>query len=134
MAAIDYGAVVFRNGERMYEDEMFPAVQINGLTFQFYKYWCEVSNGQSIFGVAGWEAGTKKVAYYQEGGVRFRIKEICPRVLKFQASFNGDHFTVIYGYGIDHDMHTWDRIKVQYLGKERARAVDREFARAYRRG
>ena len=61
------------------------------------------------------------------GGVSIHIKEIAPNISWARFSYKGDHYDVVYGYGIDHDRNTWNEIKVSYLGRKCARLVDRVF-------
>lgn len=39
--------------------------------------------------------------------------------------YKGDHYKVIYGYGIENNYYIWEKIKVQYLGKKDSKKVQR---------
>jgi len=58
------------------------------------------------------------------------IKELCDGVFRFRALFNGDHYTVIYGLGIDNDQKTWDRVKYNYHHRNDVRKIERAIALA----
>ena len=143
MAAIDYGAMVFLNGRRVYESYLYPEVQFFDLLIRPYKTRCDITaRGEivkELWGVDYWDdvwgvgMGKKRIsAHYTISGYTIHVREICPRVYRMKISHGGNHLTMIYGYGIDNQMKVWNKIKVRYLGKCRAKIVDKELAKAAR--
>lgn len=49
------------------------------------------------------------------------------RVYHCSMSYKGDHYNVVFGYGIDPNMRVWNDIKLRYLGKRTSKAVDRLY-------
>lgn len=154
MAMVDYGVVVFKNGNLENKNEFFMDMQktvgrmnetIYGRYFGFignetialffYMQWCDIFLNKEI--VASYNGtlkreelkhkGYKKVLRLDVNGMNLCIKELYPN--GYHASFilNGDHYHVIYGYGIDPDFSVWNQVKVRYLGKSAAKKVDNLF-------
>ena len=103
------------------------------LTLAFYKthvVFCV--NKKSTFKVWGtrFDGRRHKSARFDFCGVSINIKHLGDSVYVMKFSYNGSHYTVVYGYGIDPNMRVWDKIKVEYLGKRLARDVDKVYARA----
>lgn len=142
MAAIDYGAMVFLNGRRVYASYLYPEVLFADLKIICYKHWCEISmRGElalDLYGVYERKEGVsifdlprnRISAHYRIGDYMIHVKEITPGVQRLNVSHNGMHLTILYGYGIDNNPKVWHDIKVRYLGKYRARIVDKEIAKA----
>lgn len=138
MAGLDYGVMVFRDGTQIYENELYPSVIVDDdrLQISCYKVWCEIKcacDSASYFKteIAGnYPYGNAKSVWFTCGKFRFHIDEVCESVFRLRFNAENSHYTVIYGYGIDNDMKIWNKIKVRYLGKFRARAVDRAIQRA----
>lgn len=79
------------------------------------------------------EYGRVSVRDEYPAGLRIHIKSLDSknaRVFRFQTSFEGDRYTVYYGYGVDPDPKVWNRIKVLYLGKKLSAKLDRLIARS----
>ena len=140
MAMIDYGAVVFKNGKRINHDmfmDMQEAVGWSGepdgdyfvyvgdshVTVCFYKtYFVVFLNGGKVDAVL---PGDWRSIQREYDGAKVRVKRIADWVFHFSMKYNGDRYHVIYGYGIDPDKKVWDHVKVDYLGKNVSRKVDR---------
>lgn len=143
MAAIDYGVMVFLNGRRIYENQLYPDVKFADLKIVCYKHYCEISLGDEILldlhGVYERKPGStvfdfyghRISAHYNIGGkYMVHVKEITPCVQRLNVSHNGMYLTILYGYGIDNNPKLWHDFKVRYLGKYRARIVDKAIAKA----
>ena len=145
MAAIDYGVLVFKNGEQICKDKLFPIVQIGDFMIECYKIWCDVCFQKRDTMLARfefteryddtdtWIRGYRKSARYRVGPLSMHFKEVFPRVFRIRIDVNGDHYTIIHGFGIDNDPRVWKRCKVEYLGRKGARIVDNEIRRATRK-
>lgn len=141
MAGIDYGVVVFQNGKQLYGDRLYPDVRFGPLRITCYKSRASVSiNGSNVLWLFGlWQEQNidseyRKSAHFKiDGGYTIHVKEIYPGVYRLKCSEDGQHLTIIYGYGIDPNWKVWNRIKFKYLGREGARKVDNEFRRAGKR-
>ena len=48
--------------------------------------------------------------------------------------YKGDHYHVIYGYGIDCSRKVWDRVKESYAGKAVAKKVDKLLNKIIKKG
>ena len=113
------------------------------LTFAFYKtHFIVCVDGKVVDSVWGSQTAHYKWAWYSwrkeyckpenefwADGVKIHVNRIAGRVFHFSMDYNGDHYHVIYGYGIDPDMRVWNRVKVKYLGKTVAKKVDRLYRR-----
>lgn len=139
MAGIDYGVVVFQNGKQLYGDRLYPDVEFYDLKIVCYKSWVDISLGEKnvislwqtyVWNRADLASRTKSAHFEIEGGYTIHVKEIYPCVYRLKCSRDGQHLTIIYGYGIDPNWKVWKRVKVRYLGREGARKVDNEFRRA----
>lgn len=143
MAAIDYGTMVFLNGRRIYANQLYPDVMFADLKIVCYKRNCEISLGDELVldlhGIYECKPGStvfdfcghRISAHYNIGGkYMVHVKEITPGVQRLKASHNGMHLTILYGYGIDNNPKVWHDLKVRYLGKYRARIVDKAIAKA----
>lgn len=164
MAAIDYGAIVIKNGKiintGMFEDmkesvgwsdekriyysskgvdysnqylanNYFAYIGDSDLTLAFYKRTCRVSwkDNQDIIEhnldwASYYESSHIKSRKFTQRGVTFRIREISSSVYLCSLDYKGDHYNVIFGYGIDIEMDIWNKVKNSYLGKKDARKVD----------
>lgn len=119
MAMIDYGTVVFKNGIRYKENDLFP--NIDELDIYFYKNSMS-SMYSSINKYFGYDNKKSYRFTYQDRN--FWVKEICPRVYKCEITGGNDKYFIIFGYGIDSKKDIWDRVKKVYLGKN-YKKVDR---------
>lgn len=141
MAAIDYGVMAFCNGEQIYSDDLYPVIEIEsgGYSIECYKYICKIFKNADIF-IEYYEAeladkysfdgSKKKSAWFSDNEIVFHIKEVCDGVYRLTFGIDGKHYVILYGYGIDNNKAIWDLVKVRYLGKKRAKAVDREIWKA----
>lgn len=137
MAAIDYGVMAFCNGKQIYAEDLYPEIKAGEYAIFCYKYSCEifcdeepVASYYCAESEDKYSGSSKKSARFSVSGCNFHIKEICPGVYRLKFSEDGNHYTVLYGYGIDNSAATWNRIKIKYLGEERAKIVDREIVKA----
>lgn len=143
MAAIDYGAMVFLNGWRVYASYLYPEVLFADLKIICYKHYCEISLGDELVldlhGVYERKPGStvfdfyghRISAHYNIGDkYMVHVKEITPGVQRLKVSHNGMHLTILYGYGIDNNPKVWQDLKVRYLGKYRVRIVDKAISKA----
>jgi len=146
MAAIDYGALVFKNGEQIMQDKLFPVLEIGPVSIGCYKVWCNmkpVGANWDMVSIRGTQVSfldeTGKAIYCDDRDhksiheifpIEYHIKELTPRVFRFRTSRNGDHYTIIYGYGIDNDPRVWNRVKHIYHNKRDAAIIDRQIERA----
>ena len=143
MAEIDYGTMVFLNGRRIYENQLYPEVMFADLKIVCYKHYCEISLGDELVldlhGVYERKPGSTVFDFYRHrisahynigGKYMVHVKEITPGVQKLKVSHNGMQLTILYGYGIDNNPKVWNDIKVRYLGKYRARIVDKAISKA----
>ena len=138
MAAIDYGVMCFLNGQQIYGDKLYPEIEFHGATIECYKYGCIFSvNGKKNKFYGASEAhrylDCRKSGRYKIGDFFIHIKELCVGIYRMTVSINGEHLTIIYGYVIYNKIQIWNKIKVKYLGKERARIVDREIIKRKKR-
>lgn len=106
------------------------------LTVATYKYFCRVLSEKSValelWGSAPLGSEERhKTYHFSIGGTLFCLRALgdCGRVLWLQFSYKGDHYNVVYGYGIDPDPKVWNAVKVRYLGKKLAQQVDRLYGR-----
>lgn len=119
MAGIDYGAIVFKNGERYKGDRLYPS--IDELGFTFYKRWIEKNDDSNIYCVF---TGPRYAWEVDFNNVHIKVKRIANEVYTAKINHNNDNYLVIFGYGIDNDIHIWNKCKIRYLGKRGARKVD----------
>lgn len=127
MSAIDYGAVIFKNGQRYKAEELFPV--IDELDVVFYKYYMDypiptTAEGYSrdayIFG-----SDNKKSYRFTHNNCNYYIKEIANNVYRCQVNdLSGNRFFIIFGYGIDNDKEIWDRVKYIYHNKKDVHKID----------
>lgn len=118
MAAIDYGCLVFKNGSRYKENELYP--YIDELDVQFYKtYMFDKAENNEVF-----FDGEKYSYRITFNNILFRVKKLCDRVYTAYATHEGNRFSIVFGYGIDNNIRIWNKCKIMYLGKTNARKVD----------
>ena len=77
-----------------------------------------------------WISKKFKIEVPNYGIVDVNVKYIAPSVKMLWMTYKGDHYRVIYGYGIDSNWKTWNKIKVKYLGKKLSKKIDSIY-RAY---
>lgn len=120
-------------GRKLYEtplnENYFAYVGDKKLTLAFYKTTCTiVVDGKVIETIWGTNKNntTHRVLHLNYAGVDIKINRFVPgNVLHASLAYNGDFYHIIYGYGIDSNLKTWNKIKVQYLGKRSAKGVDK---------
>lgn len=61
--------------------------------------------------------------------MNIHIREIIDRVALASFKYKDDFYNIVFGYGIDPTKRVWGSIKVQYLGKKKARKVDNVYRR-----
>lgn len=138
MAGLDYGVVVFRDGHQLYADRLYPDIEVGDFKIMCYKVWADIkyrTGTVSYFGALQserelYQNEKVKSVYFRCDGTQFHIDEVCDSVYRLRFTFDDQHYTVIYGYGIDNDWDVWNNIKVMYLGKRRAKQVDRAIEKA----
>ena len=148
MAIVDYGTVVFKDGKQVQKDKRFGVLELGGIRFEFYKVWCEAYNSDgeviasyintnpvrllgveyAITDLSEWSV--KKSSHFYISGIAANIKELLPRVFRFQTSYDGHYYTVVYGYGIDPDYKIWEQTKRIYHNKRSVEIIDRQIERA----
>lgn len=144
MAVIDYGAVLFKNGvqqnHEMFMDEP-DCIKLDDSYFVYagdghfmvtaYKYRLYVFlDGELV--MSDWAPHGAKSSWYDVDGVEIHIKYLANTVCWARFSYKGDHYNIMYGYGIDADREIWEDIKVRYLGKKLSKCVDKLYARIER--
>lgn len=148
MAFIDYGAVVIKNGAIVNSEEFFQEMKsavgwelkdVKGnyfayigdknITIGFYKTSFVLCNENGLKKKIWANFENKKSFRYQIGGANIHIKNLCGRDLVYLCSmdYKGDHYHVVFGYGIDSDANVWNRVKEIYLGKRASRIVDNTY-------
>ena len=95
---------------------------------------CTLAVGMSVCYGHWWNSDTcsyecHKSKYYTVGEVTIHIREVVDRVSLASFRYKGDFYNIVFGYGIDPTKRVWDSIKVQYLGKKKARKVDNVYRR-----
>ena len=138
MAGLDYGVMVFRDGKQIYTDRLYPDIEVGDFKICCYKWWVDIKSRGGVAAYSGtrqserklYEYYTVKSVWFRCDGTQFHLDEVCEGVYRLRFSFDDRHYTIIYGYGIDNDMDVWNDIKVLYLGKVRARKVDRAIEKA----
>lgn len=122
MATIDYGVVVFKNGERYKGEELFP--YIDELNISFCKTYMQCSNTFTDTYWFGYGDGKKSYKFIHNGS-SYYVKEICDGVYKCQTNdADGNRFFIIFGYGIDNDKCLWNDIKYIYHNKKSVRKIE----------
>lgn len=126
MAGIDYGAVIFKNGKRYKEENLYPKIDELGICFykccvenltddnDYYWFYGETADGREKF--------AEEVVF---NGLKIKVKKICNSVFTATIFHNGDRYNILFGYGIDCNMRVWNKIKNIYLGKQNAKKVDK---------
>lgn len=117
MAAIDYGAIVFKNGERYKGDQLYP--KIDELGIRFYK--CDIIHDEDHYSFSD---PFKKVFEFEINGAKFKVKKIAQLVMNVEILYQGDSYHAIFGYGIDNKKEFWDHVKYIYHSKADARKID----------
>lgn len=83
--------------------------------------------------VEKWISKTFKIDVPNYGIVEVHVKYISNpiktllmryKVKMLWMTYKGDHYRVIYGYGIDSNWNVWNKIKVKYLGKKLSKKID----------
>lgn len=82
---------------------------------QFYKeYWCGFD-----------EFVGRKSVHLSANGIDVRVRKVCPGIYWARFVYGGNHYNVIFGYGIDTNPRVWNSVKVRYLGKADSKSVDK---------
>lgn len=128
MATIDYGVVVFKNGKRYKEEELFPYIdELNVCfckTYMHYPLSGLPNGGEDGYYWFGYGDG-KKSYRFTHNGSNYYVKEICDRVYRCQVNdVDGNRFFIILGYGIDNDKCLWNDIKYIYHNKKSVRKIE----------
>lgn len=144
MAAIDYGVMVWMNGRRVCKDFLYPKIYFeNGLMIHCYKQYAdiyEVGNTdplRSFSGAVRCDGGVLQDNHavsvrFSMNGARFHIKHLGYNVYQMKVSIGMNHYTIIYGYGVDNEIETWNRCKRDYLGRKGAKEIDKAIYKAGR--
>lgn len=126
------------------DGNFFAYVGDEHLTLAVYKYFCRVISDKEIV-TEIWGTSHHTFTDLPEGkhkSLRFSVKEtnFClrqvgcdSRVYWLQFTYRGDHYNVVYGYGIDTNFMVWDKVKVRYLGKRTSKKVDALYRRFQQR-
>ena len=85
-----------------------------------YKYYSD----SNWFYEDKWISKTFKVEVPNYGPVDIHVKYLSNAIKMLWMSYKGDHYRVIYGYGIDSNWNVWNKIKVKYLGKKLSKKID----------
>lgn len=106
------------------------------LTLAFYKTMCAIyKDGKyvdTIWGCRDKDSKRHKVLRFEYGGAQIIIRSVYYTISHMSISYKGDHYNVIYGYGIDPCMRVWNRIKNQYIGSKASRDVDKLIKRYWK--
>lgn len=70
-----------------------------------------------------------KSCRFQIAGARVVLRALSPLVMHMAVDYDGNHYHIIYGYGIDPNLGVWNKVKKQYLGPVLSQKVDRLYAR-----
>jgi len=104
MAAIDYGTLIFKNKERVNKTFLDVSLELENITFEFWKNIIKIT------------ASGKTKEYYLDGNEHLVWKIETPLGIAIKArviddkrrnrhiarfTYQGDHYTVVFGYGID---------------------------------
>lgn len=110
----------------------FAYVGDEHLTLAFYKQHCVIMVEKQMqfemWGIDDFQSCRKSVRF-EVAGVRFHLKHLDSHIYSLSFHYNGDHYHIVYGYGIDSSKEVWDNCKVRYLGKRTAKKVDNLYAR-----
>jgi len=109
------------------KNNYFAYIGDEDLTIGFYKYWFVIYTNKKEFNYA---FSLKKKAYtFNINGAHIHMKSLddANRVWKCEMSYKGNKYTIVYGYGIDSNIETWNSVKYKYLDKKLANKVDRIY-------
>lgn len=140
MAVIDYGAVLFKNGVQQNHELFMERPDVPEIDESYFVYAGDDHIRVAVYKIYAyawldhrcfmwWHCPTGKSDHTVVDGVDIHIKALSSNVFWMKFTYNGDHYNIVYGYGIDPDMGIWNNAKVDYLGKRLARKVDRIFDR-----
>lgn len=142
MAAIDYGVMVWMNGRRYYKDFLYPKIYLeNGLMIQCYKRYADIFEAGNTKPLLIFSGAVRRYGgvfndnhavsvRFSMNGARFHIKYLGYGVYQMKVSVGMNHYTIIYGYGIDNEIETWNRCKLDYLGRKGAKEIDKAIYKA----
>lgn len=126
MAAIDYGTLIFKNQERVNETFLDASLELENVTFEFWKNIIKIT------------ASRKTEEYYLDGnehlvwkiktplGIAIKVRVIDDKrrnrhIARF--TYQGDHYTIIFGYGID-DIMTGSIYKMYGITKKEQKLLN----------
>ena len=74
-----------------------------------------------------WDYNNKYSVYLEVGGVKMKFKALSSHKDVYYGRFRykGDLYEVVFGYGIDPNQKTWNRVKKGYCDKKTIRFVDK---------
>ena len=74
-----------------------------------------------------WDYNNRYSVYLEVGGTKMKFKALSSHKDAYYGRFRykGDLYEVVFGYGIDPDQKTWNRVKHQYCDKKTIRFVDK---------
>ena len=74
-----------------------------------------------------WDYHNKYSVYLEVGGTKMKFKALSRNKQAYYGRFRykGDLYEIVFGYGIDPNQKTWNRVKYQYCDKKTIRFVDK---------
>ena len=74
-----------------------------------------------------WDYNNRYNVYLEVGGTKMKFKALSRYKQAYYGRFHykGDLYEVVFGYGIDPNQKTWNRVKHQYCDKKTIRFVDK---------
>lgn len=119
--------------ENQINGNYFAYIGNKKLTLAFYKcYFAICVDGKHVKHIWGTRDELNHdhmVLRENINGIDIVIKKIAPTIYTLSVVIDGDHYHVIYGYGIDSSPRIWNKIKVRYIGKKYAKDVDKLIAK-----
>lgn len=147
MAMIDYGAIVIKNGKVINQGKMFSdmkncvgwedeKIQHNyfayvgneEITLCFYRNHFDIYENKKYVNEIWPDFSPihcKKSHYINTNFGTIKVKTLANQVHCAYFSIDGNHYKVIFGFGIDSSKFIWDKNKYYYLKKRTANKVDK---------
>ena len=74
-----------------------------------------------------WDYNNRYSVYLEVSGTKMKFKALSSHKQAYYGRFRykGDLYEVVFGYGIDPDQKTWNRVKHQYCDKKTIKFVDK---------
>ena len=74
-----------------------------------------------------WDYNNRYSVYLEVGGTKMKLKALSSHKQAYYGRFRhkGDLYEVVFGYGIDPDQKTWNRVKKDYCDKKTIKFVDK---------